>query len=146
MSRIDAIVFIGSIVFFLSVFRQDDCYSDECPRAVKPWLLVTFFAFYTFQLVTFSLFKIKSRKHALVVFALDSLVMMPGMLALNIWGNMLIEQMDKTPDCNYNGWAQSFQMLFLISNYCIIFIYIIFLLTIKETLKRFYAYIDRPAN
>ena len=37
-------------------------------------------------------------------------------------------------------------MLFLISNYCIIFIYIIFLLTIKETLKRFYAYIDRPAN
>ena len=37
-------------------------------------------------------------------------------------------------------------MLFLISNYCIIFIYIIFLLTIKETLKRFYAYIDRPAS
>ena len=75
---------------------------------MKPWLLVTFFAFYTFQLVTFSLFKIKSRKHALIVFALDSLVMMPGMLTLNIWGNMLIEQMDKTPDCNYNGWAQSF--------------------------------------
>ena len=37
-------------------------------------------------------------------------------------------------------------MLFLISKYCIIFIYIIFLLTIKETLKRFYAYRDRPAN
>mmetsp|Transcript_9042 Transcript_9042/g.10647 ORF Transcript_9042/g.10647 Transcript_9042/m.10647 type:complete len:94 (+) Transcript_9042:385-666(+) len=36
-------------------------------------------------------------------------------------------------------------MLFLISNYCIIFIYIIFLLTVKETLKRYYAYMDRPA-
>jgi len=34
-------------------------------------------------------------------------------------------------------------MLFLISNYCMIFIYIILLLTIKETLKRYYAFMDR---
>ena len=65
------------------------------------------------------------------------------MLALNIWGNMLIEQMDNAPDCKYLGFAQSFQMLYLICTYCVIFVYVIFMLTIKETLKRFYAYMDR---
>jgi hypothetical protein len=36
-------------------------------------------------------------------------------------------------------------MLYLISTYCVIFIYIIFLLTVKETLKRYYAYMQaRP--
>ena len=38
------------------------------------------------------------------------------------------------------------QMLYLISVYCIVFVYIIFLLTIKETIKRFYAYMDRPSD
>ena len=38
------------------------------------------------------------------------------------------------------------QMLYLISVYCIVFVYIIFLLTVKETFKRFYAYMDRPAD
>jgi len=30
------------------------------------------------------------------------------MLGLNIWGNIIIEKMDKIEDCEYNGWAQSF--------------------------------------
>ena len=68
---------------------------------------------------------------------------MPGMLCLNIWGNMLIERMDDIIECNYLGYAQSFQMLYLISTYCVIFVYIIFLLTVKETLKRYYAYMER---
>ena len=38
------------------------------------------------------------------------------------------------------------QMLYLISVYCIVFVYIIFLLTVKETFKRFYAYMARPAD
>jgi len=38
-------------------------------------------------------------------------------------------------------------MLYLISTYCVIFIYIIFLLTVKETLKRYYAFMERsPAE
>ena len=37
-------------------------------------------------------------------------------------------------------------MLYLISTYCVIFVYIIFLLTIKETLKRFYAFMERSQN
>ena len=65
------------------------------------------------------------------------------MLALNIWGNMLIERMDDIKECEYKGYAQSFQMLFLISTYCVIFVYVIFLLTIKETLKRYYIFMDR---
>lgn len=65
------------------------------------------------------------------------------MLTLNIWGNMLIEEMDNVPECTYAGFAQSFQMLYLISTYCVIFVYIIFLLTIKETLKRYYAFMER---
>jgi len=55
---IDAAVFIASIVFFFTAYRQDDCYSEECPGAVKPWLLITFFTFYFFQALTFSLFRI----------------------------------------------------------------------------------------
>ena len=65
------------------------------------------------------------------------------MLSLNIWGNMLIEEMDNVTDCTYASFAQSVQMLYLISTYCVIFVYIIFLLTIKETLKRYYAFMER---
>jgi len=43
-----------------------------------------------------------------MVFFADTLLMMPAMLILNVWGNMLIEKMDKTPNCIYSGWAQSF--------------------------------------
>ena len=89
------------------------------------------------------MFKIKSRQINLWVFMVNSFILLPGMLALNIWGNMIIEEMDNVAECEYLGYAQSFQMLFLISTYCVIFVYIIFLLTIKETLKRFYILIER---
>jgi len=131
----------------LTAFRKDDCYSDACPKAIKPWLLITFFSFYFLQLMTYILFKIKSRKINLWLWLVNSLILLPGMLALNVWGNMLIERMDDVKECEYKGYAQSFQMLFLISSYCVIFVYIIFLLTVKETLKRFYVFMDRtPAE
>ncbi len=142
----DVICFITSIIFFLTTFRKDDCYSPQCPSAIKPWLLLTFFSFFALQALTFALFKIKSRRRALAVWVFNSCVVMPGMLALNIWGNMLIEQMDKVVECTYLGFAQSFQMLYLISTYCVIFVYVIFLLTVKETLKRYYAFMERPAD
>ena len=47
------------------------------------------------------------------------------MLALNLWGNLLIEEMDNEPECKYLGYAQSFQMLYLITTYCIVFVYLI---------------------
>ena len=97
--------------------------------------------------MTYILFKIKSRKINLWLWLVNSLILLPGMLALNVWGNMLIERMDDVKECEYKGYAQSFQMLFLISSYCVIFVYIIFLLTVKETLKRFYVFMDRtPAE
>lgn len=69
---------------------------------------------------------------------------MPVMLITNLWGNMLIEQMDNNVNCVYNGFAQTFQMLYLIATYCVCFVYLIFLVTIKETMKRFYVQIERP--
>ena len=89
------------------------------------------------------MFKIKNRKVNFWIWATNSFLILPGLLALNVWGNMLIERMDNETECTYIGYAQSFQMLYLISTYCVIFVYIIFLLTIKETLKRYYAYMER---
>ena len=51
--------------------------------------------------------------------------------------------MDNEPKCEYIGYAQSFQMLYLITTYCVIFVYLIFLITIKETMKRYYIQIER---
>lgn len=61
------------------------------------------------------------------------------MFGVNVWGNMLIEQMDNNVNCEYNGYAQWFQMLYLIAIYCIVFLFFIFLITIKETMKRYFA-------
>ena len=77
-----------------------------------------------------------------MVWFLTSFVLVPGMLVTNVWGNTLIEKMDNEPLCEYAGFAQSFQMLYLISSYCIIFVYCIFLVTIKETMKRYYVQME----
>ena len=61
MFRIDVLCFIGSLVFFLTGFRKDDCYSPECPKAIKPWLFLTFVSFYGLQVAIYALFKVKSR-------------------------------------------------------------------------------------
>ena len=97
--------FITSIVFFLTAFRKDDCYSGACPTEIRPWLILIFLAFYGLQALTYALFRIKSRKVALWIWALNSFVLMPGMLAMNIWGNMLIERMDGIPECYYLSFA-----------------------------------------
>jgi len=46
LCRIDALCLIASLIFFFTAFRRDDCYSPQCPSAIKPWLLLTFFSFY----------------------------------------------------------------------------------------------------
>lgn len=134
------------MIFFFTTFRRDDCYSAACPSAIKPWTVMAFISFYLLQGCTYAVFKIKSRSRTLNTWLFNSTVVLPGMLCLNIWGNMLIERMDSIEDCEYLGYAQSFQMLYLITTYCMIFVYIIFMLTIKETFKRYYAFMDRPAE
>ena len=97
--------FIASLIFFFTAFRRDDCYSEECPQQIRSWMLLTFFAFYFLQGLTYALFRIKSRVLAFWVFMLSSCIVMPCMLGLNIWGNTLIEEMDKRADCTYLGYA-----------------------------------------
>lgn len=97
--RLDAICLIASLIFFFTAFRREDCYSPQCPRAIKPWLLCTFFTFYVLQGLIYLLFKLKSRKAIFWLWIINSFIMLPGMLALNVWGNMLIEKMDNEPEC-----------------------------------------------
>lgn len=54
------------------------------------------------------MFKIKSRAVNFWLWTTNSFVVLPGLLALNVWGNMLIERMDNEQDCTYIGYAQSF--------------------------------------
>ena len=129
---------MATFVFFVTAFRRDDCYTEACPAAIKPWLVWTYILFYTLQGLIFAFFKVKSRKLSFYLWILGSFVILPAMLALNLWGNLLIEEMDNEPECKYLGYAQSFQMLYLITTYCIVFVYLIFLITIKETMKRYY--------
>ena len=138
LSRLDICAFIATFLFFVTEFRKDDCYSPECPKNIKPWLVMTYILFYSLQGLIVAFFKVKSRKLSFFLWILSSFVILPNMLALNLWGNLLIEEMDNEPKCKYHGYAQSFQMLYLITTYCIVFVYLIFLITIKETMKRYY--------
>ena len=101
-------------------------------------MVFTYILFYSLQGLIFAFFKVKGRKISFTLWIICSFVILPAMLALNLWGNILIEQMDNEPKCEYIGYAQSFQMLYLITTYCVIFVYMIFLITIKETMKRYY--------
>ena len=47
--------------------------------------------------------------------------------------------MDIGHQCHYDGFAQSMQLMFLLSTYCVIFLYCIFLLTVRECMRRFYT-------
>jgi hypothetical protein len=50
-------------------------------------------------------FRTTSRKLSLVLWTITSFMLLPCMLVTNLWGNLLIEQMDNNPDCSYNGYA-----------------------------------------
>jgi hypothetical protein len=42
---------------------------------------------------------------SLTLFLLTSFCLVPGMLTTNLWGNLIIEQMDNNPECTYTGYA-----------------------------------------
>ena len=89
--------------------------------------------------MVFLYFKSHSKACALIWFIIASFVLVPWMLVLNLWGNIVIEEMDNTPNCDYSAYAQSYQMMYLIATYCIVFVYMIFVVTIRETMKRYYS-------
>ena len=89
--RIDLIAFISTFVFLVTAFRKDNCYSAECPKLIKPWLVLTYLLFYTLQGLIFAFFKVKSRKLSFFLWIACSFVLLPAMLVLNLWGNLLIE-------------------------------------------------------
>ena len=142
LALVDIGTFILSIIFFFTTFRTEECYSEECPPMIKLWLVLAFLNLYTIQFAIYAYFKTKNRKVSFLIWFLTSFVLVPEMFVVNVWGNMMIETMDNTTECVYNGYAQWFQMLYLISAYCIVFVYCIFLLTIKETMKRYYVLIQ----
>ena len=86
----------------------------------------------------------RRKAHGYSIFVIMSLVWIPAMLAWNIWGTILVEQMMERElgQCVYVGFAQSFQLLFLISTYCLVFIYGIFLFVVRECMKRYYIAIE----
>jgi hypothetical protein len=145
LTLLDLGCFVLSIVFFFSTFREPDCYSKECPKAIKPWLLISFLNLYLFQLAVLVFFNLKNRAVVFWLWLFSSFVFMPAMFIFNVWGNLLMQDMDNTPECTYISYVQWFQMIYLISIYCISFVYAIFLITIKETMKRYHALMD-PAN
>ena len=130
-------------MFFFTSFGKDTTYSPECPGLIRLWLPVTYINFFSVQFLVIAYFRTSSRKASLCMWLFTSFFLIPSMLFLNLWGNLIIEKMDNDPYCSYNGWAQTFQMIYLIAVYCVVFVYLIFLVTIKETMKRFYVQIDR---
>ena len=62
---------------------------------------------------------------ALLTFIMTTLVYAPAMLIFNIWGNALVEQVESNPMCKFEGVAQSFELLYLLSIYCALFIFFV---------------------
>lgn len=140
----DIVAFVATLVFICTSLWSDKTYSAACPSSIRTWVVLTFLSFYGLQFLVLAYFRTKNRRLSLTLWTGTSFVLLPAMLVLNLWGNFLIEEMDNNTDCEYNGYAQTFQMMYLIATYCAIFVYLIFLVTVKETMKRFYVQIDRP--
>ena len=90
------------------------------------------------------MFKTSNRRLSLALFAFTTSVFTPAMLAFNLWGNALVYKMTTNLDCKdyTDGIAQSFTILFLVSTYCIVFIYFIFVLIVKECARRYLLAMD----
>ena len=142
-SRLDFLVFVITLYFFVTTLTKDDCFSAECPAGIRTWFVGSFLGFYTLQLLIFTMFRTANRQYALTLFLVASFGVVPLLLIWNIWGNTLEERLnDKEHKCVYNGAAQSIQLLFLISIYCSCFIYLIFVFVVRECMRRFYIVMD----
>lgn len=81
---------------------------------------------------------VKDRPSAFTIFLLTTFIVIPWSLGFNIWGTVLAQRIDVNNSCVYVGMAQSMRLLYLISTYCIIFIYLVFLITVRECVMRYH--------
>ena len=84
----------------------------------------------------------KSRRKAFGLFLATTLALVPTVLAFNIWGTALAQRMDMDHQCVFLGMAQSMQLLYLISTFCAVFIYAVFLVTVRECTQRYFLAMD----
>ena len=140
--RIDALFAAVSIYFFATTLSAEDCYSPECPQQIKTWLLGSFFSLFALQGLVVTIFASKDRRVSLLIFIMTTLVYAPAMLMFNIWGNALVEQVESNTMCKFEGVAQSFELLYLLSIYCSLFIYFIYTAVVRECFKRFFLAMD----
>ena len=142
-SRLDFFCFVITLYFFVTTLSREDCFSAECPSGIRTWFVGTFLGFYTLQLLIYKMFRTENRQYALILFMVTSFGLVPLLLCWNVWGNTLEERLDdKEHKCRYNGAAQSTQLLFLISIYCVVFIYLMFVFVVRECMRRYYVVMD----
>ena len=75
----------------------------------------------------------------MVLCLVTSFVLMPWIGLFTVWGNILIAQLDNSVNCEYDEQAASYQMLYMISNYSLVFAYYMFLFAVQRGMKRFYT-------
>lgn len=80
-----------------------------------------------------------NKTFALWLFYMTTFVVMPWMVVYNMYGNLLNEQIDRTEDCKANSFAKTYQLILIISTYCLLFVYVIFACSIREVMKRYFV-------
>ncbi len=60
------------------------------------------------------------------------------MLVFNMYGNLLNEQIDRSLNCRADPVAKTYQLIFLILTYCALFVYMIFAVSMREVMKRYF--------
>lgn len=101
----DIVALVATLVFICTSLWSSNTYSDACPKQIRTWIVLTFITFYGMQLMVLYYFRTKNRRLSLYLWVVTSFVVLPCMLLLNLWGNLLIEEMDNNQECIYNGYA-----------------------------------------
>jgi hypothetical protein len=79
-----------------------------------------------------------NKTFALSLFYITTFLFTPWMLIFNMYGNLLNEQIDRTENCTADSFAKTYQLILIISTYCVIFVYVIFAASIREVMKRYF--------
>ena len=56
-----------------------------------------------------------------------------------MYGNLLNDQISRIETCKPSPLLKTYSMIFIISTYCILLIYLIFVWSVKETMKRYFT-------
>lgn len=76
---------------------------------------------------------------ALLLFYTTTFVAAPLMLLTNLYGNLLYEMIDNQNDCKADPFAKTYMLIFLIVQYCVLFIYLVFACSVREQMKRYFV-------